>query len=366
MSLATRPEVIPGTGSFAEISEGMPDWWWEGYVLFGRNTGFAGEGEVGKGSLMVDLAARISNGWPPPPWDWNDPDVPQGLFSTPGHVLMTSLEDDPSYTVKPRLVAAGARQGFVHDMTTVERGAANGARSVTSNLLLPHDLGEVARRIDRIGDVRAWFIDPLMSAAGTSVATNQKTRENFVEPMEAFARRRHIAIVWVNHFWRATTPANARDHMFGSKGLMDAFRAWNAIFKDPNDPDARVLINLKSNLHKVTGSPRFKIEGADPRTQVVYEQPAPSTGDGDRLQRHILKLLIEAQRPVSTQELATYLKLSGGIVRQILGKAEREGAVEQQHRSWVPAPALTAAPMARALGAVPAPGTVPHPVWRSA
>jgi hypothetical protein len=47
---------------FEDIPPEMPEWLWEGRIPYGFPTLVAGDGGIGKGYLMCDLAARVTRG----------------------------------------------------------------------------------------------------------------------------------------------------------------------------------------------------------------------------------------------------------------------------------------------------------------
>ncbi|MFN7387699.1 MAG: AAA family ATPase [Lysobacteraceae bacterium] len=75
------------------------EWMWPGNLALGKLHILAGAPGTGKTTLSMAIAATVSNGstWP------------DGTQSIEGKVLIWSGEDDPSDTLKPRLVAHGAR-----------------------------------------------------------------------------------------------------------------------------------------------------------------------------------------------------------------------------------------------------------------
>ena len=73
---------------------------WEPYILRSSVNFFIGEMDLGKSLLSIDLAARISNGWPLP-----GDDKPRA----PEVVLVCGKEDLDSRQLEPRLHKTGGR-----------------------------------------------------------------------------------------------------------------------------------------------------------------------------------------------------------------------------------------------------------------
>jgi AAA domain len=74
-------------------------WLWPKRFALGKLGLIAGLPDVGKGQVLCDMAARVTHGFE---WPCNEGHAPQG------NVVLLSAEDDPSDTVVPRLIAAGA------------------------------------------------------------------------------------------------------------------------------------------------------------------------------------------------------------------------------------------------------------------
>lgn len=88
---------------FQKMSEVSPEpvrWLWEGRIPLGKVTILQGEPGVGKSTLALDLAARVSRGHEMP--------LAREHGGVPGNVILYSGNDDLADTVRPRLDAAGA------------------------------------------------------------------------------------------------------------------------------------------------------------------------------------------------------------------------------------------------------------------
>jgi AAA domain len=85
--------------SLADIQPESVKWLWEGRIPFGKVTLLESEPGVGKSTLTLELAARISRGAPMP------------LMKThaePANVVIFSDDDSLADTIRPRLDVAGA------------------------------------------------------------------------------------------------------------------------------------------------------------------------------------------------------------------------------------------------------------------
>jgi len=182
--------------SYAEIEALETEWLWGGRIPRGEVTLIAGEGAVGKGQLLCDLAARVSRGWPMPLCE------DDGQGGAPGSVVLVTPEDDPNETMAWRLRATGADLGKIFDLTTLESGAP---------FELPGSVAPLRALIDELGDVRLVVIDPLMAAVSRSISTNLAARR-MIAPLMRMAKETGVAVVMVHHTVKSGQIA-------GSKGL---------------------------------------------------------------------------------------------------------------------------------------------------
>lgn len=86
--------------SLAEIRPEAVRWLWEGRIPLGKVTLLEGEPGIGKSTLALDLAARVSRGSAMP--------LVKGHDAEPANVVVYSGDDGLADTVRPRLDAAGA------------------------------------------------------------------------------------------------------------------------------------------------------------------------------------------------------------------------------------------------------------------
>lgn len=117
-------ETMSGPGRFQSLAEIEPEpvrWLWEGRIPFGKVTVLEGDPGVGKSTLALDIAARVSRGQALPPSRDGHPDA------APASVLIHSGDDGLADTVSPRLMAAGADLkkvwAFGHPLDVADLGA---------------------------------------------------------------------------------------------------------------------------------------------------------------------------------------------------------------------------------------------------
>jgi hypothetical protein len=139
---ASRAEIV----NLAEVTPERVAWLWPGRIAIGKLTALVGDPGLGKSTLALDLAARVSTGAP----------MPDDSPGVAGGVVILSAEDGLADTIRPRLGAAGA------DLSRVV--ALTGARDSRGALRFPSldDLPAIGEAIARL-DARLLVIDPLMA-----------------------------------------------------------------------------------------------------------------------------------------------------------------------------------------------------------
>src|SRR5438128_540885 len=97
-SAAMPPEPPPDAAALVSLSTVEPApvrWLWPGYIPLGKLTVLDGDPALGKSTLLLDLAARVSTGAP----------MPDGSPGLHAPVCLLSAEDALADTIRPRLVA---------------------------------------------------------------------------------------------------------------------------------------------------------------------------------------------------------------------------------------------------------------------
>lgn len=235
-----RFEEVPSQGTLtyqmasAFKAEAVP-WLWEPILVKGGLSFLAGEAGQGKSTIVFDIAARITNG------DYY-PASASECFEQ-GSVIYLNNEDDPSYTIIPRLTAAGADL----DKVCIPTGVTDekGARTFE----LRADVQSIERILKEVNDVRLLIIDPFNSYLGKSDINDMGQMRSILNPYAELAQRHRIAVLFVHHFNKGTA-GKASNRMVGSAGLRAAARTVYFVERDPTEEDKRILVCDKNNLAK--------------------------------------------------------------------------------------------------------------------
>jgi AAA domain-containing protein/bifunctional DNA primase/polymerase-like protein len=238
------------------------NWLWPGRIPLGGITLLDGDPGLGKSLITLDLAARVSTGR-------EMPDGSPGLGSGAGVVLL-SAEDDPSTTIAPRLLAAGANLALVEGVFGMKLSDPETGQKLPRPFFLPQDIPFLEELIERIG-ARLVVIDPLMAYLDMSVNSwrDQDVRATLA-PLVAFAERMQVAVVILRHLTKALG-GNALYRGGGSIGFIGASRAGLLAAKHPDNPDhERVLASTKSNFGSLMPSLRYRLATSASNPNVAY------------------------------------------------------------------------------------------------
>jgi RecA-family ATPase len=223
----------------ARLSHTTPErvrWLWPGRIPLGKLTVVEGDPAVGKSTLTLVLAARVTTGS-----GWPDGQPGTGAAS----VLLLSAEDGLADTIRPRLEAAGADLDRV-----VAWGKEWDQGDVQWHLrpvVFPTDLSGLERRIHR-DRARLVVVDVLVAYLSDRIDSHKdQSVRRLLHHISLAAASTGAAVILIRHHNKAPgAPALYRGG--GSIGIVGAARAAYAVVRDPDDGDHRLLSTGKSNL----------------------------------------------------------------------------------------------------------------------
>lgn len=216
----------------ADVQPERVSWLWPGRIPLGKLTILDGDGGLGKSTVLLDLAARLSTGEP----------LPDGPALERAGTVLLSIEDGLADTTRPRLDAAGADLTRIVALTDVPDE--HGNPQLPS---IPEDIDAIERAIMTV-DARFVVIDPVMSylSGGTNSHADHEVRRALT-PLASLAERSGAAIVVVRHL-NKTAGGKAIYRGNGSIAFIGIARAGLIIAEDPDDEFRRVLAVSKTNL----------------------------------------------------------------------------------------------------------------------
>ena len=235
-----------------ELSEVTPEpikWLWLDRIPLGMFSLLAGNPGVGKSTIAFSIAAILSRGgkWP---------------FSQhraePGHVIILTAEDDPKYTLVPRLMAADADLTRISVIQSVARLVGDD-QVVDAPLLLSEDMHQLHGVLDEYPDNRLLIIDPLSAYLGVTDSHRDADVRQVLGPLTDLASQHEVAILGITHLTKATGHS-AIARFMGSTGIIAAARA--AFLAIQHDEEL-MLLPVKSNVSPGDmGGLTYRIKGA--------------------------------------------------------------------------------------------------------
>lgn len=302
-------------------------WLWQDHIPLGGITVWDGAPGVGKSTLTLDLAARVSTG----------SNMPDGTPCAAGGVLLLNAED-PAPTVRKRLDAAGADTSNIHVVDEVTLGG-----DTSRMVRIPEDINRLAEMV-RSGNVRLLIIDPLVAFFDSSINSwSDQGVRSALAPLTKMAIEEDLAVLVVRH------PTKNRDNGpmeagSGSIGIVATARAAFYIAMDPEEPDQVVIAPVKQNLSERVSSQGFKLVPARNGVARIHwlgttQYSAADLRPRDEAQpskladaRTFLREVLKAG-PTSESDIRT-AAVAAGIAQKTLQRAKREESIESHKESF--------------------------------
>jgi predicted ATP-dependent serine protease len=298
--------------TFADIEAMSIESLWPGFIPYSEPTFLVGTGGVGKGMLVSDLVARVTNGDAMP--DGSHSDMPAG------NVILIQPEDDANTAVVQRLRAARA------DLARVI--------PFEDGFSLPESIPALKALCESVGDVRMIVIDPLSAVSSVALSSGPVKIRSITNALEALAGDTGAAVLIVHHFTKAGHKQGAAG-ISGSKVWTDAARIVLSVSKSEIDPKVRNIEVLKSNISSDMRIVSYVIEQRESEEvpHVVFlddqsERGAPAINTTER----VYQLLALAAEPMNGQQVANALRLTYGNAHVALHRLVKTGRVTRPER----------------------------------
>jgi DNA polymerase I-like protein with 3'-5' exonuclease and polymerase domains len=241
------------------------EWLWPDRFAVGKLGIIAGLPDEGKGQILADIAARVTNHLE---WPCKEGIAPQG------NVVLLTAEDDESDTVVPRLMAAGADLDRVEiaKMVATQRGEKRMFSLLT-------DLPLLRQKIAEVGDVKVVLIDPVTAYLGHGKIDSFRTTDvrAVLAPLVDLATQTRTAVIGIMHFNKKTDVTNALLRISDSLAFGATARHVYAVVKD-DENDRTLFVKGKNNnaprdQKALAYSFGVRDVGIDPKTEAVIQAP---------------------------------------------------------------------------------------------
>jgi AAA domain len=331
--------------------------WWPGRLLNFGVVLWVGKMKTCKSMVAEgDVAARLSRGWEPPPFDPHRPDAPEP--DMPQYTIVIAAEDEGDILME-RLIAHGGDPAYVYLLSRVEREDGSGG-STSDRFDVMTDLpvlGSVIRELahneyDDDGNLvrkgagtACVILDPLMGISSSSVSYNQKVRANVIVPLQDMARQLGFMGILIGHFNRGSESVKGNpnksltDYIGGSQGIPAALRLTVAFVAEGQGSDAMVMTTLAANYGGVPDH-KFLLEAGgphDPNAHIRWITPPPEIDEQaqwDRLLEITEQLMITSGTPLTYAHLCAITGLTSDVVRQIIKRGKDSGRFVERRGGW--------------------------------
>lgn len=201
------------------------EWLWEKHIPFGMISLIAGRPEKGKSMLTARIAADVSHNHP---------------------VIFSTYEDPIAEVARPRLEAAGAN---LDNVFFWKRG-----------IRLPEDIRELRSEIEATAAMLV-VMDPAASHTRNSIYNATAIRDAF-GPLVEIADETDCAMLFVHHVVKnVDLKADPLSAVGGAGGGLAAMVRAAYLFGDsPDDPDERLLCQLKCNIANQRVGLKFEMD----------------------------------------------------------------------------------------------------------
>lgn len=253
------------TVNLADVEPKEVTWLWGSRIPLGKITLIGGDPGLGKSTMTMDIAARVTrgDGWP----DDRDYRAP------PAKVLLFNSEDDIADTIRPRLDTAGAIVENVIVTQGVPALDHDGNPSVRG-FDLSRDLPRLTHELEKHADIRLVIIDPISAYCGKVDSHNNTDVRGMLAPLAELAAKYSVAMILVTHLSKGAS-GRAVYRAMGSLAFAAAARAVWAVDKDPDDPERRLWVPVKFNCGPMPTGLAYRSTG-----RIVWDdKPVLQTAD---------------------------------------------------------------------------------------
>lgn len=285
-------------------------WLWKGKIARRKTMVIAGNPGLGKSTLVLDVAARVSKGGAMPV---------EGELCDVGNVVIISAEDDASDTIKPRLVAAGADLTHVYIVEAVTESVRLDNGETVRSFNLATDLCILRTMLEEIGGAALIIIDPISAYLGATDSHKNAEVRALLAPLADLAEEHDAAVVCISHL-NKDAGREAILRITGSLAFVAAARAAFVVTKDPEQEGRRLFLPLKNNLAQDANGLAYAMESATidggavgviPTVRVVWAaEPVTLTAE-------------EAMRPPILDDERSELAAAKEFLQDFLAKGAR-------------------------------------------
>jgi hypothetical protein len=340
-TLTVNPDALarnghrPGVVRVSDVKPEKVSWLWRGRLPAGKLVVVDGDPALGKSTLMLDWAARITTGTP-----WPDGDIP-----AIGNVVLLSAEDGIADTIRPRLDAAGADASRVVVLDHVPTFDDEGNPGPPRPPSLPGDLDLIEQIVNE--ERAAYVAVDVLSAflSGKVDSYRDQDVRGALMPLARMAERTGACVAVLRHLAK-NGGGNPLYRGGGSIGIIGAARAAMLVAPDPEDETRRIVAMTKSNLAAIPPALAFRLvsdelhgcgritwegETAHRAVDLLAFQTDDERTAGDDAAEFLTELLHDGPLPAAEVKA---LGRKQGIAERTLDRARKRAGVTTQRNGF--------------------------------
>lgn len=230
-------------------------WVYRGRIPMGMVTLLAGREGIGKSTVSLDIAARLTRG-----------ELDGRYLGKPQGVVICATEDSWSHTIAPRLKAVGADMEFIYHIAVQDEDGNERA------IVAPQDTRRMEKAF-RETRPALMLIDPLMAIIDGKVDTHKQAEvQQALEPMVKMCERLGMSILALIHVNKSgsTDPLN---NIMGSKAFATLPRS--ILYCIEEDDGDFLFCHVKCNVGPKMPSIHYRL------AEVRFDLPEDEVEEGD-------------------------------------------------------------------------------------
>jgi len=323
--------IVPSVTPYNRIKRERVHWMWPSRLPRGKLVILDGDPDVGKSTVSVDTAARITTGTP----------LPDGYIPPqPENVLILRAEDGAADTILPRLLAAGGDPERFMELSGIPEIDDVGRLTYRPPELPTdcRDLEDVIRQYQ----IALVIVDPLVAFLADYINANRDQQvRRALAPLAALAERTNAVLLAIRHLNKSTaSPTLYRGG--GSIGILAAARLVLVAGHDPDNKGRKLLGALKSNLAVKAATLAYRLvpneefdcgqvswEGTSERSAAdILQMNEPDADERSAIDEAVSFLFtVLANGPVETRHIFKE-SAQAGIAEHTLRRAKRLAGVD--------------------------------------
>ena len=263
----TATQILLRSVRVSDVEAKPVHWLWQNKIALGKLTLMSGDPGLGKSLVTTAIATAVSLG---ARWPVGSDHAPRGS------VVMLSAEDAVDDTIRPRLDAAGADCTRIH-VLQASRDINDDGEVSERPFSLTDDIARLEALASGLKDCKLIVIDPVSAYLGRIDSHKNAEVRAALSPVSDMAEKLNVAVIAVTHLNKGGGSAMYRS--IGSIAFTAAARAAWAVIKDRDDPDRRLLLQVKNNLARDREGMAYRVEAAENSAPVVMWEPDPVNVD---------------------------------------------------------------------------------------